>query len=826
MKIISLAVWQLLFFFAVTTAQKQNGISTKLDLRTWIRLQEQGPRDENISLIVKGNLKKIESLTTRLGGHYKFGYNDIASIDIPEKNLIAFSENLVVEQIENPNSPGRALMDTARVRNNIDSVHAGHLPLPGSLKGKGVLVGIIDGGIFFQHNDFRNPDGTTRIRYIWDQRVSSGGTVPAPYNYGREWSWVDINSGNCTHVAPFSGSCADFGHGTCVAGIAAGNGRSQIANPNLDSAYIGVAPESDIIAVRIGSGTCYANNFTASVVDAVDYIFKKADALGMPCVINTSVGTYYGSRDGKDLSTQLIEALLDQRHGRVLVAAAGNAGNVSYHLGYNIPSDSAYTFFRYSNSAQMVYFDFWADSADIANAYFAIGANDTSGNNLGRTPYLNVITDFNPAPGQGLVQTRNFYINSQLVVINIEVKYEAGRYHVEIYMNPANKVVYWRLQTTGTGRLDLWTSESLIGSSNMVRNIAGSLIAYPEYRHPDSLKTMVASWQCSEKVITVGNYANRPGYFDYDSAYVNLTVSPYFETPGKRYATSSFGPTRDNRLKPDVMATGSTILCTGDQNNINALVSSNQRFKVGLGRRHIRNGGTSMASPIVAGIAALYLEKRPTATYEEIKLALTYTAVKDSFTTVSANPEYGHGKVNAFRALNNSFIIYGTRDTSCLNFEGTANIDTGGCIAKVYGVMDTACLNYDSTANVAGGVCIPKVYGCTEPDANNYDSTANVDNGTCDFTIVGIKSIQTTNVSIRAVPNPFSSQTTFHISGNSFNRGEIRIYNLLGQEVDRLQVSKSKSQYPFQNTSLAKGMYTYSLYGDGKHLTTGKIILE
>lgn len=821
--LLSVAVF--IFSCTILPAQKQMGVHTKLDLRTWIQMQQGGLSDEKVALLVKGDLRKIEQLTVKLGGTYKYGYNHIASIDIPEKNLLVFSESPAVEKIENPHSQGVALMDTSRIRSNVDSAHAGAFPLPAALKGKGVIIGIIDGGIYFQHPDFKNPDGTTRIRYIWDQRIT-GGTAPAPYNYGREWSWVDINSGNCTHVEPFSGNCADFGHGTCVAGIAAGNGRADSANPNLRNTYVGIAPETDIIAVRVGSGSCYATNFLASIADAVDYIFKKADALGMPCVINTSVGTYYGSHDGKDLATQMIEALLEERNGRVLVASAGNAGQISHHLGYNLTADSAYTFFKYSVRADKVYFDWWADSADFRDALFAIGANDASGNDLGRIAYLNVLADFNPAPEMAVIQTRNLYVNSQLVVIAIKVSFDAGRYHVEVDFKPTNKTLLWRLQMTGSGKFDLWSSETLIGSSDMVRTLNNIPIQFPEYRHPDSLKSIVTSWQCSDKVITVGNYSNRAGYFDYDSVYVDQTAAPEFEIVGKRYRTSSFGPTRDNRLKPDIMAPGTTTLCTGDQNTINALVSSNQRFKVALGRKHIRNGGTSMSSPVVAGIAALYLEKRPNATWDEIKKALICTAVKDSFTTPAPNPEYGYGKVNGFQALTNSCIIYGAADTGCLNYNAAANVDTGGCVARVYGVMDTSCLNYDSTANVSGGTCIPKVYGCTDEDANNYNPAANVDDGGCDYLPVNIKNVKALALTVRAVPNPFSQQTTFQISNMNFRQGEIRIYNVLGQQIDRLPVTKGKTQYLFQNPALAKGLYTYSLYGDGKHLTTGKIIIE
>jgi subtilisin family serine protease len=323
-------------------------------------------------------------------------------------------------------------------------------------------------------------------------------------------------------------------------------------------------------------------------------------------------------------------------------------------------------------------------------------------------------------------------------------------------------------------------------------------IQYPNYRHPDSLKTMVSSWQCSDKVITVGNYSNRAGYFDRDSVYRDMTIAPYNEIVGKRFATSSFGPTRDERLKPDVMATGSTTICTGDSVFISLATSAANRKKVSVTKYHIRNGGTSMASPIVAGIAALYLEKRPTATYNEIKQLLIWTAKKDSFTGATPNPEYGNGKVNAFQAMTFAGIIYGAKDTGCINYNPLANIDSGGCIMRVY--------------------------GCTDSTADNYNPLANVSNGTCDYT--GIKNLSLSKVSVSVVPNPFTNQTTFFITNSDFDKATIKIYNQLGAWVDEINIAGGKTNYTYTNRKLAKGVYHYLLSSEGVILKTGKLVVE
>jgi subtilisin family serine protease len=195
--------------------------TTKLDLRLWNRLQKGEVRNVNLPLLVRGKASAVQQLTEQYGGLYKYGYGDISSVEIPEKNVLKFAEATAIRKVENTQAKGTFLMDTARLRNNVDSVHAGYSPLTTATKGNGVIVGIIDGGIYWQHEDFYNGPNNTRIRYIWDQSVS-GNNAPLPYNYGNQWSWLDINNGSCTHVPPTS----DFGHGTCVAGIAAGNSNS------------------------------------------------------------------------------------------------------------------------------------------------------------------------------------------------------------------------------------------------------------------------------------------------------------------------------------------------------------------------------------------------------------------------------------------------------------------------------------------------------------------------------------------------------------------------------------------------------------------------
>jgi hypothetical protein len=177
-------------------------------------------------------------------------------------------------------------------------------------------------------------------------------------------------------------------------------------------------------------------------------------------------------------------------------------------------------------------------------------------------------------------------------------------------------------------------------------------------------------------VITVGNYSNRTYYKDVDN--INRVPLVAGETVQNLFPTSSWGPTRDGRQKPNITATGSTTIATGDSFNIALLLTAPaNRLKVGLGGKHNRNGGTSMASPIVTGVVALYLEKHPTASYNEVMQAIQQTAKTDAFTGAVPNVKWGYGKIDAFKML--TVPVYGCKDPLSSNYNPAATIDTGGC---------------------------------------------------------------------------------------------------------------------------------------------------
>ena len=175
--------------------------------------------------------------------------------------------------------------------------------------GEGVLVGIIDSGIDGKHPAFNDASGNSRIVAVWQQDEGAKGNANSPaakhpgnksykdFNYRREYTGADVV--NATD-AP-----TDPGHGTHVAGIAAGAAVTH-ANGNVSR---GVASKAKIVAVRT-IGVSQGN-----VTHALTYIFRKASELSLPCVVNMSFGSQDHAHDGTDERARVFATILRDAGG-------------------------------------------------------------------------------------------------------------------------------------------------------------------------------------------------------------------------------------------------------------------------------------------------------------------------------------------------------------------------------------------------------------------------------------------------------------------------------------------------------------------------------
>ncbi len=245
-----------------------------------------------------------------------------AVVTLPESEIDRYSDRENVIFMEKPKQLYFEVFQ-GKTASCIHSLQTG----TGALTGKGILMGIVDSGIDYFHQDFRNEDGSSRILALWDQSIP--GRPPRGYATGTEYTKEEIdealalgeNQGR--RLVP---SVDTSGHGTAVLGIAAGNGR---ASEGLNR---GVAYESDLLVVKMGIPRENSFPRTTELIQGIDYLVRKALELNRPLAINLSFGNNYGSHRGDSLLENYIDTVAAM--GRtVIVTGTGNNGSQPWHAG-------------------------------------------------------------------------------------------------------------------------------------------------------------------------------------------------------------------------------------------------------------------------------------------------------------------------------------------------------------------------------------------------------------------------------------------------------------------------------------------------------------
>ncbi|MGN0205593.1 MAG: S8 family peptidase, partial [Coprococcus sp.] len=282
-----------------------------------------------------------------------------AIIRIAENQLEDFSNEELITYIEKSKRLVFSVVQ-GRIASCINPVQA----MPLNLTGKGVLAAIIDSGIDFTHPDFRNEDGSTRIEALWDQTIS--GNPPEGYKIGTLYTRQQIDqalqAGNSKEQAAIVGSRDISGHGTAVAGIMAGNGRSS-GNVNR-----GVAPGSDLLIVKLGTPERQGFPRTTELMQGVDFVLRKAMELGKPVAVNISFGNSYGSHDGNSLLESYINTVSQIWKNSIAIAAgndASSSGHFSTVISAGKPLDVTLAVGAYESVLNVQIWKSYGDEIDI-----------------------------------------------------------------------------------------------------------------------------------------------------------------------------------------------------------------------------------------------------------------------------------------------------------------------------------------------------------------------------------------------------------------------------------------------------------------------------
>ena len=490
--------------------------------------------------------------------------------------------------------------------------------------GEGVLLCIIDTGIDWKHPDFRGELDQTqsRIVYIWDQTATDNVSTQTPaerhgggfssLTYGVEYSKLQIEDEIDGTPAGFVLEADINGHGTHVAGIAAGNGKGL-----TDLKYKGIAPKADILFVKAGDGSFT----TANIINALSYAGLLADELNKPLVVNLSIGGHANAHDGTSAQDVAVNTLSGNK--KAVVISAGNDGSNNIHFTENITPSSVSTInftvspytIRSGSGNDYLGFDIWLNSSA------PVSVEITSPNNFTASQNNN---------SDGTTETND----GSIYVYNSDDPDNNDR-RIYVYIND-NNALYTPAQGTWAIKITNNTANSyschgwLFTKSMSVTGFNGN-----------STYT-VGSPGVASDAITVGSYAYKWSWMSSNNS---------FWSGGSTYGIdkissfSSIGPRRDEVQKPDITALGQYIVSATSSSftpSADAIVVNGLYHK---------NQGTSMSAPVVTGSVALLFQQNPNYSDTDIKSLLTSYSNTDSETGVVPNHTWGYGKLNIFKSL-------------------------------------------------------------------------------------------------------------------------------------------------------------------------------
>lgn len=449
--------------------------------------------------------------------------NQYAVLIVPETLVDAVSQETVIEYVEKPKQLYFELQ-TGKAASCINAVQQG-MNNPFGLFGKGTIVAVIDTGIRAESMEFRNADGSTRILNIWDQ------TTGTEYDRSR----IDEALQNETKDTADIPGADVLGHGTQVAAIACGSS--------------GVAAQADILVVKLGLAAKNGFPRTTQLMEALDYVVRKAIDYGKPLAVNISFGNNYGDHTGSSLLENFINDIADSWKCSICIGS-GNEGLGAVHTGGTLTEDMEETVELAVSSYEtglsiQIWKDYWDD--------IAVEIIAPSGRNLGRIQENSRVS-------------RIRYEDMELLTYFGEPS--PFRIRQEIYIDMIPQTVYiqsglWKLRliprSIRNGRYDMWLPAQ------------GALNFGTGFTSPDSASTFTIP-SAAAKAVTVGAYDAGTG-----------STAPF---SGQGYIVEIGGSLM---VKPELAAPG-----------VNVLVPSVSGMA--------RVSGTSYATPFVTGSAALLME--------------------------------------------------------------------------------------------------------------------------------------------------------------------------------------------------------------------------
>ena len=502
-------------------------------------------------------------------------------------------------------------MDKAREVTNADDVQNG-VQLETPYTGKGVVIGFIDQGFQYDHPAFRVSEDSTRIIATWN---ANGKSQPV---YGS------------SNILAAGDDGLFLSHATHVAGIAAGG------NVMGSKTYYGMAPEAHLIMVRSDALT------DAEIFNGISFIKQTAEQLGEPYVVNMSFGDTFCPHDGTNDLSSTMEELASA--GLVAVAAAGNDGDVKLHAYYDFKEtdDTCLLVIDLKQNTKLSLYVLGDDHTDFAAEPFLYNSRTGAVMKFSADVWQRTGNIFNSG-----VSSRNQRYYYTAVIDLSHLVYDAT------FLKNACLVI--KITGSAGHHIDAFLSAKGVAYANL----GGSTVCAP----CDNVMS-VGTPADSKGVFAVGAYVSRLNWMNI--GHVNMEYASNSKV-GDLADFSSLGPSTDaSLLKPEVCAPGMLVCSSIKKNSTEyANIINTVCEAIELGGKKYYYGvmkGTSMSTPAVAGIIALWLQANPTLRHDDILDIIRKSSVSDQFTGTTWNSSWGYGKINAYAGLKLALKTAGVND--------------------------------------------------------------------------------------------------------------------------------------------------------------------
>lgn len=467
------------------------------------------------------------------------------------------------------------------------------------LRGRGIAVAVIDSGIDYQNEVFRNAGGS-RIAYLWDQSLEEESDIgAAKVPYGRLFRKRDIDlaldSENPFSIVP---SRDTNGHGTALAGIAAGN---MVQGEN----FTGAAPEATLIIIKVKPAKQYLRNFYLyppeaevfqedDVMMAIAFAIRLAKELRVPLSICVGIGSSQGAHLGTNALSQYVDYVANFSQVSVSVAA-GNEGNTRNHSTgiFSQEREKIVTELRVAEREQGFTMEFWGEPPEI----YELSIQSPTGE----------ILEVSSSIGSRTQELSFVFVETKVYVNYILIERQTGYSLVYIrFFHPASGI--WKIFTQGKNKQNV--------QFHMWLPLEGLISQDTYFLEPSPYTTVTA-----------------PG-----DARNSITATAYQHRDGSIYIAAGRGYTPDGMVTPHLAAPG-----------VNVKVPL---VRGGFGTR----SGTSISAAQTAGIAALLFEwaiirnNQPFFTGSSVKYYLQRGARREE-NMQYPNPEWGYGRVDLYHTF-------------------------------------------------------------------------------------------------------------------------------------------------------------------------------